>query len=229
MNPSTVEELSKSIEKVGLINRIQVTIDDDHATLVAGAHRVEALKSLGYEGTDADVVSQEDALLIEIDENLVREDLNAPDRAVLLSRKRDILIGQDDRPPVKNHRGRPPEAGSVRDVAKSTGLAREVVRESLSAWDKLSEAVREALTGEDIPQHHITELSHLTPEEQLQALHRYHQGETLLDAVRFIRGGTAEEEDRLKELKALNRAWQKARPAVQETFLKENALERRTA
>ena len=43
--PEHIEELAKSIAEVGLLNPI--TVDRDY-TLIAGLHRLEAAKSLGW-------------------------------------------------------------------------------------------------------------------------------------------------------------------------------------
>lgn len=81
--------LASSIAKVGLQNPVQVApADADGAfTLVAGAHRLAAARSLGWLEIPAVVVSAGDILLriIEIDENLARRELSALDRAVALA------------------------------------------------------------------------------------------------------------------------------------------------
>ena len=70
-----VEELAESIKEVGLINPITLTED---YTLIAGAHRLEACKLLGYTEIEANVLSIDNlrAELAEIDENLIRSELH---------------------------------------------------------------------------------------------------------------------------------------------------------
>lgn len=66
--------------------------DDGRHALIAGAHRVAAARSLGW-GEIAAVVREADALtarLIEIDENLVRRELSALDRAVFLAERKAV-------------------------------------------------------------------------------------------------------------------------------------------
>ena len=69
-----VLELMQSYEQVGVINPISV---DEDLTLIAGAHRLEAAKNLGWTKIEAKVFNQEDLQreLIEIDENLIRNEL----------------------------------------------------------------------------------------------------------------------------------------------------------
>lgn len=61
-------------------------------TLVAGGHRLEAARMNGWEEIDAVVVSADaaEAQLIEISENLFRNDLSALDRAIFVMKFREI-------------------------------------------------------------------------------------------------------------------------------------------
>ena len=67
-----VEELAKSIKSLSLLNPI--TVDQDY-TLIAGLHRLEAVKLLGYSEIECNVTSLDGlrADLAELDENLIRQ------------------------------------------------------------------------------------------------------------------------------------------------------------
>ena len=69
-----VLELMQSYEEVGVINPISV---DEELVLIAGAHRLEAAKNLGWETIEAKVFNEDDLTkkLIEISENLFRNEL----------------------------------------------------------------------------------------------------------------------------------------------------------
>ena len=85
--PGDVKELADSIAEVGLINPIMV--DQSH-TLIAGLHRLEAMKLLGRTEIEC-TVSDLDGLqvaLAEIDENFVRHH-----RLMLITTKRTAIIG----------------------------------------------------------------------------------------------------------------------------------------
>ena len=73
--PKAIEELAKSIAAVGLMN--PVTLDQNN-TLIAGLHRLEAAKLLGWTEIECTVMGMDDvqAELAEIDENIVRTRLN---------------------------------------------------------------------------------------------------------------------------------------------------------
>ena len=57
LDEGKVLELMQSYEQVGQINPISV--DEDYA-LIAGAHRLEAAKNLGWETIEAKVFNEED-------------------------------------------------------------------------------------------------------------------------------------------------------------------------
>lgn len=84
-----VEELVKSIKAVGLMNPI--TIDQNH-TLIAGLHRVEAAKLLGWMEIECTVSDAEgiQAELAEIDENIVRARLSRYELGEQLLRRKEI-------------------------------------------------------------------------------------------------------------------------------------------
>ena len=88
-NPEAVHKLADSISKVGLINPITV---DQGYTLIAGLHRLEAAKMLGWAEIEC-TVSDLDGLmaeLAEIDENLIRRGLDYIDEGKQLARRKEI-------------------------------------------------------------------------------------------------------------------------------------------
>ena len=88
-NLDGINELARSISEVGLLNPI--TIDQEHI-LVAGLHRLEAAKMLGWTEIECNVCAL-DALqteLAEIDENVVRTELSVIEYGELLERRKEI-------------------------------------------------------------------------------------------------------------------------------------------
>src|SRR5262245_12637498 len=78
-----VRDLEESIKPLGLKTPITVRVSDGRATLVAGLHRLEAARALGWQ-TIACVVeegSETDSKLWEIAENLHRADLTVLERS----------------------------------------------------------------------------------------------------------------------------------------------------
>ena len=92
--------LADSISHIGLVNPITVQTaiisevgeQRDGYSLVAGRHRLEAVKSLGHDKIEAVVIELEDLKLdlVEIDENLVRLDIPVIDQADRMKRRQEI-------------------------------------------------------------------------------------------------------------------------------------------
>ncbi len=84
-----IDGLVQSISEIGLLNPI--TIDQDH-TLVAGLHRLEAAKKLGWTEIECSIRSFDvlQAELAEIDENVVRTALSLIEYGELLERRKEI-------------------------------------------------------------------------------------------------------------------------------------------
>jgi len=89
IDESNVANLMKSIREVGLINAITITQGNK---LIAGAHRLEACKRLGWLEIECNVAELDGlkAELAEIDENLIRHNLNHIDEGEQLLRKKEI-------------------------------------------------------------------------------------------------------------------------------------------
>ena len=87
--PEDVQRLSESIAEVGMMNPI--TVDADH-TLVAGLHRLEAAKLLGWTEVECTVCELDGlhAELAEIDENVIRTGLSDLELSELLARRKRI-------------------------------------------------------------------------------------------------------------------------------------------
>ena len=88
-NLDGINELARSISEIGLLNPI--TIDQEYI-LVAGLHRLEAAKMLGWTEIECNVCTL-DALqteLAEIDENVVRTELSVIEYGELLERRKEI-------------------------------------------------------------------------------------------------------------------------------------------
>ena len=84
-----VQRLSESIAEVGMMNPITVTADH---TLIAGLHRLEAAKRLGWTEIECNVSDMDElhTELAEIDENVVRTGLSDLELSELLARRKKI-------------------------------------------------------------------------------------------------------------------------------------------
>lgn len=86
---SNIEELAFSISEIGLLNPITLTGD---YTLVAGLHRLEAVKLLGWTEVECVITELEGltAELAELDENFARANLSPLEIGELYKRRKDI-------------------------------------------------------------------------------------------------------------------------------------------
>lgn len=89
VTPEALQELADSMKEVGLLNPITLTADH---TLVAGLHRLEAAKLLGWSEIECNITDLNGlpAELAEIDENFVRTNLSPLELSELLKQRKTI-------------------------------------------------------------------------------------------------------------------------------------------
>ncbi len=95
VDPDWAEYLATSIEASGLLQPVVVSKDGQQGyKLIDGAHRLEAVKSLGYATIEARVLelAETERRLAEVDANLVRRDLNVIDRGRFLAERRALVV-----------------------------------------------------------------------------------------------------------------------------------------
>ena len=178
--PERVAELARSISEVGLLN--PVTIDRDN-TLIAGLHRLEAAKLLGWTAVDCTVSSLEglQAELAEIDENFVRTDLSAIEYGDLLLRRKEIYEALH--PETKNGGDRKSEKirtskcrsdserSFVQDTAEKLGVGKRTVERQIQTAKNLTPEAKAIIrdSGARLTKKDALELSRLEPRQQKDA------------------------------------------------------------
>jgi ParB-like chromosome segregation protein Spo0J len=94
LRPETVDALAESIRRQGLVQPIRVLVKKDGGyLLIAGRHRLEAVRKLGHTTIPAGVVKGIDAdqaQLAEIDENLIRADLSPAELALHTGKRKEL-------------------------------------------------------------------------------------------------------------------------------------------
>lgn len=141
-DPEVVKTLAASMEKIGLRTPITIRSNDDSmAILVAGLHRLEAAKLLGWEKIDCFVLDCDEieAELWEISENLHRAGLTKEQRdeqirryAELMQARDEIQVRQNDAPEIGYKKPPPQKEGIASKVAKETGLSVRTVQRVLA-------------------------------------------------------------------------------------------------
>jgi ParB family chromosome partitioning protein len=140
-----VKSLAASMEKIGL--RTPITIrsnSDDMAILVAGAHRLEAAKSLGWDRIDCFVMdcSADEAEMWEISENLHRAELTVLQRSEQVG-KWVALAAKLAQPAPVSKGGRGKEGGE-RKAAKELNIDRDAIRRAVKIAGLSDEAKKAA-------------------------------------------------------------------------------------
>ena len=188
VDPEGVQELVDSISKVGLLNPI--TIDREH-TLIAGLHRLEAAKLLGWTEIECNVSSLEGLLaeLAEVDENVVRKGLSAVEYSDLLLRRKEIYEALH---PETKHGGDrksekiksakctfDSEKSFVDDTAEKLGVDPSTIRRQIQTAKNLTSEAKDIIrdTGTKITKKDALKLSRLGPEQQKDAASQLAAGE----------------------------------------------------
>ena len=189
--PGDVKELAASILEVGLISPIMV--DQSH-TLIAGLHRLEAMKLLGRTEIEC-TVSDLDGLqveLAEIDENFVRKDLSDDEFRELLLRRKEIYesLHPETKAGIAQAVGMNRAVGNnvadkmsatsksfVDDTADKLGVDPRTVRRELQTAKNLTPEAKEIIKGAKVTKSDALKLSRLTPEQQTEAANRLVSGD----------------------------------------------------
>ena len=186
-----VQKLADSISKVGLLNPI--TVDQEY-TLIAGLHRLEAAKRLGWTEIECTVKSLDGLLaeLAEIDENLIRRKLHYTDEGKQLTRRKEIY--ETLHPEIKNGgnrravadgekstRTKPFRSGEVKpfsaDTAEKIGTSRRAVEQKIQVAKNLTPKATKTVKEHDIGFKNALKLSRLPQEQQEDAANQLAAGE----------------------------------------------------
>lgn len=158
VDPDFVDLLAASMEERGLITPIEVGGEDGEGVhaLIAGAHRLEAARKLGWATIDARVFDG-DAIAVrlrEIDENLCRHELSDLDRGAFLA-ERKVL--HETLHPAAAHGGKRDKKASRQlgdltkrfsaEAAEKVGLSERTIQRLVRRHDALHPDVRRKLAG----------------------------------------------------------------------------------
>lgn len=174
-----VEELAKSIKAVGLLNPI--TITPDH-TLIAGLHRVEAAKLLGWteiECTVSDAVGIQ-AELAEIDVNFVRVGLSHRELGDLLLRRKELYEAIHPETQRGKRNGQTAKNGNLtflgakpfsEDTADKLGVSKRTVERLVQTAANLTSEAKKVIRDADdkISRDAALKISRLPPCQQEEA------------------------------------------------------------
>ena len=212
LNAEKVDNLAESFALLGQLEPITIAKNGDKYTLLAGWHRLEAARRLGWETIEANVFDGNDleCELVEIDENLMNNDLTVLEQGEHIQRRNEILVAMGQR----REAGRYQTFNGVmvtplkttEDIAKEVGLSKNSVQKRAQiARDILPEAkelIRDTEIANSTTQ--LLELARLKPEKQIEIAKSITNGSiNIADAFKNINKEKRErmhEEKRTREL-----------------------------
>lgn len=242
-----VQSLIASIEETGVMkDAIHVRKKKDGKLyLIAGGHRLEAARRLGWTEIEAKVwtdVTDDWARLMEIDDNLAGAEMNALDTAVFLATRKEVY--ERLHPETKYATGsalaakRWDDATDTMSVAFVTataekfGLSDRHIRRLAAAGTRLGpdEVARLRSAPKPITLKDLTEIGQIDqPTERYDVVRLLSQGEakSAADARRALKPASEipvkdPVEDALRDL---NRAWDRAPMAARRRFVDERGVE----
>lgn len=240
--------IAQSIVEHGLIHPITVrstpAAKKGNYTLVAGAHRLRGFEINDEVEIDAIVMEadKDEAQLVEITENLFRNDLSVIDRAVFVASYREVW----ERKYGKVEPGRPgnranlsqlfgdeAEAGSFSEhVADRMGLSKRAVERLNRIARNLHPEVRTAIRGTSVADNQslLLKIAKMGPTVQRQAATAFRSIGDMAKALAAVDNAQPKPEitdaDRQTVVRAeLNRAWDKADAVTRQLFMLDKLIE----
>lgn len=245
VNPDHAAHIAESILKQGLQQPIVVRPEGNGFKLIIGGHRLEAMKSLGWEElvVGQHVVVREttdlDAAIDEIVENLARHELNALDRALFLAKLKRLYADKH-----RSHgRGGDRKSDKFKEeingptwlfdfsprfsleAQERVGLSKRAIDRAVSIAERLSPEVAAAIRGTLIERNQQELLSLIELEAPQQRLVADEivagRAKTVAQAKVAANLEVAADNDPQKRIWAQSVAlWAKAEPATRAAILK---------
>lgn len=159
LDENKVASLAASMGAIGLRQPISVWIEgegeDVEIYLVAGLHRLEAAKQLGWQDIDAIEVTLDpiDRELWEIDENLCRAELTEAQEAQHLARRKELWEARETANklgqlvPVSGGRG---NKGFASETAAVTGQDKRTINRKIARAEKIESEVLKEVEGTNL-------------------------------------------------------------------------------
>jgi len=242
LNEGNVLALMQSIKEVGLLQPIVVARKRHGVFLVAGYHRLEAAKRLKHKVVTA-LVENEDSpaverwqLLAEIDENLIRRELTAAQRASLIGRRKaayeavhpetkhggakgNVGEGRGKAPAIKGAKSAPLIGGSfVEDTATKTGRSTRAVEADATRAKRLGDDLGKVVGTSLDKGAELDALSAMPAEERAPIIERAVAGER----VSTVRDDPLVEANLKRAWEAFRSVWHRAPPGARAEFVSIN-------
>lgn len=248
-----VAAIKASINEIGLRTPLTVMAkpdgDDTRMILVAGNHRLAALRELGIDATDCFVIDDDeiDAKLWEIDENLIRASLSPTEEAEHLARRKELWEvreaarietgGTNSPTSLSDGRLAGPQHkdGFAKDTAEKTGQAKRVINRKIERANSVSDEARSLIKGTNLDKGtYLDSLKGKTIAEQVEKVRNDLANRNNLSrrVVKVADEPLSDEEASERQYAALVAAWNKAGETARHRFrelIDEPVMDRRFA
>lgn len=237
LDPAWVQVIGTSMKVDGQRTPIEVRAHKHGRydfSLISGGHRTAGAEASGETHIDAFIVEADElkARLIEIDENLIRHELNPLDRAAFLSERKAVYeaLNPDTKRGVAGGKARQGSAtlmfSFADDAAEKTQLSPKTIQRAVQIHTKLSPDVRATIAGSDLAHREgeLYALSRLTPKEQVKVVGLLNRAKDPASSVRaaiaIAQGRAVTVDPDEAQLKKLLDAWNRAGTKARRNFLK---------
>ena len=132
LNESKIQSLAESFSSIGQLQPITVVRKNGSYKLIAGLHRLEAAKSIGWQSIQATEFEGDEVAveLAEIDENLMRNDLAVLEQGEHLARRQELV----------GYKVGKPNPATVAGLKPTNQIAKEIGISERSAYNRISAA-----------------------------------------------------------------------------------------
>lgn len=233
-NPAC-DRLAASMKEIGLRQPISIRVVDMMViegkevegvpVLVAGRHRLEAAKRLGWSHIDCIEVDDDQlrAELWEIDENLMRAELSPAQQAEHLARRKEVWEALQS-----SGKTFPTKEGFSSQTAKATGETKRNVNLQIARAEALGPDIK-LVAGTSLDKGvELDALAKMTPEQRAPVIERAVAGETVSARHVVVASQDVDEEMFAAFLKVWNRSPEHIRQRIRD-FVDEPVFDRTRA
>ena len=192
LNKDKVMELADSFKLLGQLEPITVASKNDQYVLLAGLHRLEAAKLLGWETINAQVFvgNELECELVEIDENLISYNLTVLEQGEQLKRRNEILeaIGIRAKKGDNRYTFRYDTVSGLKtteDIAKKVGLSERSAQRRIQIARDILPEVKEKIRNTPIADSttQLLDLARLDKEMQVEVANLLNDDMTISKAI----------------------------------------------
>lgn len=238
IDPAYVEAIASSMSERGQISPIMIRKTPAKNkgatpyTLVAGGYRTTAAKLLDWTEIDAIIVSADaiEAQMLEISENLYRNELNALDRSIFVMKFRElweekhgkIAPGGDQK--SKGHDAPlifAPGRELAKEVQERFGFGLDTYKRAARIGQNLLPALRQAVRGTSAENDQTTLLkfAKLSTDDQAKVAAALRESSDVKAVKSWLKGPTVAVDEQAEIFAKMTALWNKADSATQRRFL----------